>query len=615
MLRFIIYSRKSSEDEDRQVQSIESQEAELKPLATRLNFTVVRCFGESRSAKEPGRPKFMEMMRMIERREADGILCWKLDRLARNPIDGAAVIWAMKRKGLIVRTPQQSFSQAEDNQILMYIEFGMAQKYIDDLGRNTQRGLNSKAEKGWCPGFARLGYLNSKVEERGLKTILPDPERFHLVRRMWDLFLSGNYTPAHILKIANHDWCLRTRRTKRTGGKPICRSTIYKMFADPFYCGRYEYPKGSGKWFRGRHKAMVSEAEFESVRQKLVAQVGGLPLNTPNLPLLGLFRCGYCKSAITGHSKVQVRCTSCNFKSSVKNTQACAKCGLKLEMMERPSIRSYAYYHCTRTLNAQCKQPGIRSENLEKQACEAVRRFFLNPKLITWLSQFVDELEQREFGSQQQTMVQKRKQLLDCETQLKNLVALKTSAENFNGSLLTDDEYRCQRQQLSIQREKLEKTLGGFEEVIRSKSEVAKSLLAFFEGPKPAETNNLNRVREVLRAIGSNHELFGAKLIVKPEFPFSDWPFSQPMRTLNFGPIEPDETVVAPCLNAELTHPRPSFERTSDKNRTSAWKILFEKFWKQLDPWSPRFEPYRPGGGSLPVPARRRNARGRFTGN
>jgi site-specific DNA recombinase len=61
----------------------------------------------------------------------------------------------------------------------------MAQKYVDDLSRNVKRGLRAKAEKGWYPSVAPLGYLNNWHKEKGDRDIRPDPERFHLVRRMW----------------------------------------------------------------------------------------------------------------------------------------------------------------------------------------------------------------------------------------------------------------------------------------------------------------------------------------------------------------------------------------------------------------------------------------------
>jgi len=143
---YFIYCRKSSEAEDRQVLSIESQVRELKQVAARLNFPVTEVLSESKSAKEPGRPIFQQMMQRLYKGEAAGIICWKLDRLARNPVDGGSIIWAIKQHGIKVITPAQSYAREDDNVILMYIEFGMAQKYVDDLSKNVKRGLKTKIE-------------------------------------------------------------------------------------------------------------------------------------------------------------------------------------------------------------------------------------------------------------------------------------------------------------------------------------------------------------------------------------------------------------------------------------------------------------------------------------
>src|SRR5580704_5552902 len=150
---YFIYCRKSSEAEDRQMLSNGSQIRELKELVTKLNLPVVEILTEAKSAKEPGRPVFNDMMQRLYRGEAAGIICWKLDRLARNPIDGGSIIWALKQHGIKVITPAQSYAREDDNIILMYIEFGMAQKYVDDLSRNVKRGLRAKAVKGLYPGL------------------------------------------------------------------------------------------------------------------------------------------------------------------------------------------------------------------------------------------------------------------------------------------------------------------------------------------------------------------------------------------------------------------------------------------------------------------------------
>mgnify|MGYP001590408045 FL=1 len=80
-IRYFLYARKSSESEDRQVQSIDDQIDRLKKLAKDLELEIVEIYTESKSAKKPNnRPVFDEMIRRIENGDADGILCWHLNR-------------------------------------------------------------------------------------------------------------------------------------------------------------------------------------------------------------------------------------------------------------------------------------------------------------------------------------------------------------------------------------------------------------------------------------------------------------------------------------------------------------------------------------------------------
>ncbi|HEY5298414.1 MAG TPA: recombinase family protein [Verrucomicrobiae bacterium] len=225
MSGYFIYCRKSSEAEDRQVLSIESQTRELEQIAKKLNLPIAEILTESKSAKDPGRPVFNTMMQRLYRDEAAGIICWKLDRLARNPVDGGSIIWAIKQQGIKVMTPAQSYAREDDNILLMYIEFGMAQKYVDDLSKNVKRGLKTKIENGWYPGVAPAGYLNHTDKLTGQNTLIKDPERFPLIRQMWEMMLTGLHTPPKILEMANNEWGFRTRPIRRMGGNPrtVCR--------------------------------------------------------------------------------------------------------------------------------------------------------------------------------------------------------------------------------------------------------------------------------------------------------------------------------------------------------------------------------------------------------
>src|SRR4051812_47297890 len=125
MLRCFAYCRRSSEAEDRQVLSIQSQTTELETLGERWDGEINEVFAESRSAKQPGRPIFNDMMRRVQVGEADAILCWKLDRLARNPIDAGLVIWAVNHSGVKIITPNQTYQKDDESVMLMYIELGM----------------------------------------------------------------------------------------------------------------------------------------------------------------------------------------------------------------------------------------------------------------------------------------------------------------------------------------------------------------------------------------------------------------------------------------------------------------------------------------------------------
>jgi len=147
-MRFLIYCRKSTDSEDRQVLSLESQENELRRLAESQGLEVVGVLHESMSAKAAGRPIFNQVLRSIAKGEADAILCWKLDRLARNMVDGGQIIDLLQRGSIKEIRTYESVHTPSENSLLLSVIFGMANQFVRDLSVNVKRGMRAKLDKG-----------------------------------------------------------------------------------------------------------------------------------------------------------------------------------------------------------------------------------------------------------------------------------------------------------------------------------------------------------------------------------------------------------------------------------------------------------------------------------
>jgi DNA invertase Pin-like site-specific DNA recombinase len=301
MLTYFLYARKSTDVEDKQVRSIEDQLAVLRALAKQEGFIISEEFVEKQSAKVPGRPIFNDMIARIQRGEAQGIICWKLDRLARNPIDGGQISWLLQNGNIQhIRTHDQSY-RPTDNILMMSVEFGMANQYIIDLAANTRRGLNEKAKRGEFSGIAPLGYLN----DVRTKTIIVDKHNAKLIKQAFELYAQNCSTLEDIaLFFYKHGIMTRANmRWQSEGGKPMKRDQARYILSNPFYCGLFRF---TGILHEGKHKPIISKKLFDDV-QKLLADRSNIRKNPdkPAQPLCGLLHCGECGRSITAEVKIK----------------------------------------------------------------------------------------------------------------------------------------------------------------------------------------------------------------------------------------------------------------------------------------------------------------------
>ncbi|MDD5396948.1 MAG: recombinase family protein [Candidatus Moranbacteria bacterium] len=250
-MKYILYARKSTESEDRQAKSIGSQIDEMNQIAQRENLNIVEVLQESKSAKAPGRPVFEAMLKKIEKGQADGIVCWKMDRLARNPVDAGTIQWLLQNEHIKhIKTYERDY-YPDDNVVMACIEFGMANQYIRDLSKNVRRGNRAKLEQGGWPGMAPFGYLNDSKAG----TIIIDKDRARYVKQMFSLYALGTHSFEDIADILYENG-LRTK-----GGGKVGKSVLHRVFDNTFYYGLMER---GGTFYKGNHIPIISKQLFDS---------------------------------------------------------------------------------------------------------------------------------------------------------------------------------------------------------------------------------------------------------------------------------------------------------------------------------------------------------------
>lgn len=327
--RYILYARKSTDVEDKQVLSIEAQLAELRKFAKDNQLTVIDTIIEKKSAKIPGRPKLGAMLERIQNGEANGILAWHPDRLARNSIDGGQIIYLLDQRKLAdLKFQTFWFESTSQGKFMLNIAFGQSKYYVDNLSENTKRGLRQKVRRGEYPSNAPFGYYNNTKN----KTIQIDKTRAALVVEIFELYAKNE---SRFQDISDY---LFARGVKTKGGKVYKPDKVKKILTNPFYYGHFVY---KGEVCQGTHQPLISKKLYDKVQAVIAKRCFREQDYTREpAPYCGLLRCS-CGMAITAENKTK--------------------------RQKNGNVHQHVYYRCTRKSKTMtCTEKPVSSEMLDE---------------------------------------------------------------------------------------------------------------------------------------------------------------------------------------------------------------------------------------------------------
>jgi site-specific DNA recombinase len=463
-MKYVLYCRKSTEEEDRQVLSIEAQLAELQEYSAKEKFDIVASFEEATTAKEPGRTKFAEMLSYIESGKAEGIISWHPDRLARNSVDGGKIIHMIDR-GLIrsLKFPTFWFEPTPQGLFMLNIAFGQSKYFSDNLRENVKRGLRQKIRNGVWPGWAPVGYINN-LKTRGIDV---DHAKAPKVQKLFELYATGAYT---LGSLAN--WA-KENGLRGNLDKELRISTIHHVLKSILYIGLMKY---NGEIFEGTHEPLITKKLFDRVQEILIQRGKNRRAKRRTFAFSGFLKCGTCDCMITAELQ-----------------------------------KGHTYYRCTKK-KQRCGEKYIREEKLVEQMRDFLQKVSLSSqdteKCLAALDTEEAEAKQKSQAHAEVLKAQQR----DIDTKLERLL------DAYLNDTLSTAEYAAKKERLMLQKASLSENISDIETKGMSWLEPAREfILSLNQAAILLSRNDLGNMTAFLKTIGSNHVLRNREFVFDPK--------------------------------------------------------------------------------------------------
>jgi len=306
---------------------------------------------------------------------------------------------------------------------------------------------------------------------------------------MWNLMLTGSYTPPKILDIATNEWSFRTRKSKRSTNNELTKSGMYRIFTNLFYAGIIG--RKNGTQYQGKHEPMITLEEFDHV-QMLLGRTGSPRPQRHKFAFTGCIRCGECGCLYTAESHTK----------SIKATG---------------EVKTFTYYHCTRKKkNFQCSQrKNIPANNLELQIEQELEKYTILPEFLQWALEGLNKKNDTEIEDRTKVYEMRHKNLVETQKELDELTKMRYR------QLIDDETFIKEKNTLTSKIAQMKENLRETETRAEKWLELTEKTFSFATYARKAfltaeDKAGLELKKEILLAIGKMPIIKGEKLIIEP---------------------------------------------------------------------------------------------------
>jgi site-specific DNA recombinase len=329
MVGAVIYVRVSTKEQTENL-SLPTQLRACEEYCRRQGYDVLERFHEEgESAKTTDRSQLQRLLTYcrLNKGRVHFVVVFNLTRFARDKYDHFALRSLLQSLGISLRSATEPIDDTSTGKLMEGVLAAFAQFDNDCRSDRTRAGMKAALELGRWVFLAPIGYLNAP---RAMgKSLMPDPERAPIVRRVFEEYGTGRFTKQQVLERAR-TWGLTNRR-----GRPLTSQAIGVLLRNQLYAGIVDVTQYGVRGKRGDFEPLISEDLFYRVQAVLSGRV---PSTTPqqrahpDFPLRAFVRCESCGRGLTGS-------------------------------WSKGRSEYYAYYHC---------RPGCRAVNVTKVKLEGL---------------------------------------------------------------------------------------------------------------------------------------------------------------------------------------------------------------------------------------------------